>query len=87
MIVVKIELWPLGDESRSQEIGRMEIANDATKTYKTGGNRGDYAVSLMRRGTIDKVQRVGRVEDHARNSITVWNLIHKAIKSVYPDWK
>jgi hypothetical protein len=42
MLVVKVELWPKGDEDKSVVIGRMEIANDATGT----GDIGNYGVHL-----------------------------------------
>jgi hypothetical protein len=48
MLTIKIELWPMGDESTAREIGRMYIAN-------VGGTdeRGDYVAAVCRRGTTD----------------------------------
>lgn len=51
MIVVKIELWPLGDESKSKEIGRIDIANNLDGDAK----RGSYTVVLHKR--LGKVKR------------------------------
>ncbi len=51
MIVVKIELWPGGDESKAREIGRIDIANN----LKGDSNRGTYTVVLHKR--LGKVKR------------------------------
>lgn len=82
MIVVKVELWPKGDESRKEEIGRMTISNDVTTTLRSP-DRGSYNVKLMRRGTADKVQKTTRVEDYPRRSYPVWVLIKRALDSLY----
>ena len=82
MIVVKIELWPFGFESRKREIGRMHISNEGTRTYEDP-NRGDYKVEVMRRGTIDKVQRKGKVENYPRNSYPVWTLVQRALRDAF----
>lgn len=52
MITVKIELWPLGKESRAREIGRMYIANDGARSMNDPA-KGDYLVAVCRRGTTD----------------------------------
>lgn len=48
MLVVKLELWPRGDQNQAEEIGREYIAN-------IGGDaeRGDYQAAVCRRGTND----------------------------------
>lgn len=83
MIVVKIELWPLGFEDKAKEIGRMTITNDLTTLERTSGNKSSYNVRVMRRGTIDQVQREGRVENYPRHSYTVWELVRRALNDVY----
>lgn len=95
MIVVKIELWPGGDASRSREIGRTYINN-------TGGSdsRGDYDVRVMRKdydpqnislrkvfGEGKGIARKGRVEKYPRLSYNVWRLIAKALLSAFPEEK
>lgn len=80
MIVVKIELWPKGFESRKREIGRMHITNEAGTL-----DRGWYDVKVMRRGTTDKVQRTGEVNNYPRNSYSVWRLVMRALKSAFPE--
>ena len=36
MLVVKLELWPWGNESRARELGRCVIANDGEGSVTTG---------------------------------------------------
>jgi len=83
MIVIKIELWPKGFESKARELGRMYVAN----TGELGnGKRGNYHVRLLRKGTTT-VQREGNVDDFPRLSYSVWRLVLRAIKSVFPEEK
>lgn len=79
MIVVKMELWPLGDESRKKTIGTVRIVNDGTGTW----SRGNYNVSVMHRGKgkEHKVWRHGRVTDYARLSKSPYNLLLAALQS------
>lgn len=89
MIVVKIELWPRGSEKFAKEIGRMYIANDGTGTRQ----RSSYDGVLCRRGTeripepLDPLgpepTRKGRVEDYPRESLVVWKLILRMLKSMF----
>ena len=80
MIVIKIELWPLGFESHKKELGRMLIDN-------IGGtrDRGDYRVRVLRKGSKDKVMRTGEVKDYPRLSYNIWRLICRALKSTFPE--
>lgn len=81
MIVIKIELWPMGFESMKKEIGRMLIDNQ-------GGTdtRGDYRVRVLRKGTT-KVQREGTVENYPRKSYSIWRLVFRALKGTFPEEK
>lgn len=96
MIVVKIELWPVGREDRAREIGRMYVAN-------IGGDRarGDYKVAVCRRGqhacpwphgldadaqkTRPAPTRTAVVRDYPRRSYTVWRLILRALRGAFPE--
>lgn len=80
MIVIKVELWPFGSEERAEEIGRMTITNDGTSRNPM---RGDYNTKIMRRGTTDKVQKQGRVENYPRKSYSVWELVRRALNDIY----
>ncbi len=99
MIVIKIELWPFGDEDRAKEIGRMYIANDGAG----GPMRGDYKVAVCKRGTTEvpreiylpdapelaaeqpKATRAGEVKDYPRLSYNVWRLIARACLATFPE--
>ena len=91
MIVVKIELWPLGSENNKREIGRTYIANTGDGTLE----RGNYQVAVCRRGS-DKCPkpinpngpaptRVGAVSDYPRQAYSAWRLIARAIRSAFPE--
>jgi hypothetical protein len=80
MIVIKVELWPRGYESRKREIARMHVTNKGTGT----ATRGDYKIQVMRKGSDDKVQREGEVLNYPRQSYSVWKLIQKALTTVFP---
>lgn len=77
MIVVKVELHSAVTGAVT-EIGRMVISNDGTGT----SNRGNYDARLMRRGTVDRVQRRGRIEGYPRKSLSVWTLVARALQAV-----
>jgi hypothetical protein len=99
MIVVKIEMWPSGNESHAREIGRTYIAN-------VGGTaeRGDYRVAVCRRNSIarprelyadqnapahtaqyPKATRTARVEGYPRLSYNVWRLILRSLRACFPE--
>lgn len=77
MIVVKVELHS-AITGKVSEIGRMHIVNNGTGDHRVG----NYIVRLMRRGTTHRVQKTGSVENHARLSRPVWDLVVKALTSV-----
>lgn len=93
MIVVKLELWPGGDASRSHEIGRTYINN-----VGGAGKRGDYDVRVMRKDygpdTVSMrnvfadgkgIARKGHVSNYPRLSYNVWRLIVRALLSAFPE--
>lgn len=82
MIVVKVEPHSAAT-GKVTEIGRMVIANDGTGSH----DRGNYIARLMRRGTIDVVQKTAEVRDYARLSCPVWNLVKLCLESMKPASK
>jgi hypothetical protein len=82
MIVVTIELWPMGIKSRKRELGRMLIDNQGG-THK----RGDYRVRVLRKGSESKVLRECEVKDYPRESYNIWRLICRALKGTFPEEK
>jgi len=79
MLVVKIELWPGGDERRARELGRLHITNDGGSS---SDRRGNYVAHLMRRGTQKTVQRTAEVLDYPRLSYPVWKLVRKVLEAL-----
>ena len=77
MLVVKIELWPYGNENEKEELGRMEIINDGSGTLR----RGNYDVRVCRKDNYDKYVREGRVEGYARKSYSVWELVKRSLNN------
>lgn len=81
MIVVRIELWPKGDESRKREIGVGHITN-------VGGTaaRGDYKVKLLKSPEYakrDGIWRSGEVHRFPRGGKVFgpWDLLLLALSA------
>jgi hypothetical protein len=80
MIVVKIELWPFGDESRAREIGRAEIWNDGSGSITTG----NYHAKLLKSpkyATSKGVWKKGRVENFPRLKLGPYDLLLQILES------
>ena len=71
MLVVKVELWPFGDATRSREIGRIGIAN------VSGSAVSDYIAVL-----VDDAGRCAHmmIADHARTD-GFWPLVARAARN------
>lgn len=80
MIVVRVELWPLGNQAAAKEIGRMLIVNEGGTTQF-----GDYGAYLTRRGAPDVVQRSAGVARHPRLTQSVWRLVEKALHAIHGE--
>lgn len=90
MLVLRLEMWPKGDETRAREIGRTYIYND-------GGTltRGDYEVRVCRRnryevepGTVSegsKFARFGSVRGYPRLRFNVWRLVLRCLSASFPE--
>jgi hypothetical protein len=74
MLVVKIELWPGGDERSAKMLGIGKIVNDGRGCEK----RGSYYFTLR---TVRRVWAIGRVEGFARKSRNAWELLHLCLKA------
>ena len=70
MLVVKVELWPLGREASKREIGRLDIWNKGP-SYPEG----DYGYKLYKDGEVGKVIKEGTVEGFDRYSNTAYDLV------------
>lgn len=79
-VVVKIEVWPGGDEARGREIGRAVITNLGGKREDAIGN---YSVQLMRSSerATPGVWRSGSVRDFPRKKLSVYDLLFCALRA------
>lgn len=79
MVVVKIELWPLGNEKHKREIGRAKIWNDGTGDRNTG----NYEAELSHSGLFynkDKTWKKSKVKNHPRMH-SPYSLVYHAFKN------
>lgn len=83
MLVVKVELWPKGDESRAREICRAQIANDVATTKETRGEFGAYKAKFMQSVQFNptKVWKYGKVPPIHRQKRGVWDILFLALYS------
>lgn len=79
MIKVTIELWPMGNEARKQNLGEIIIANDAT-----GSNHiGNYWFKLMKSARYAKtagVWKKGEVKDFPRTRLGPYDLLYRVLR-------
>ena len=69
MIVISVELWSKGYESRKIILGKMKIVNDLTGTL----TRGNYKTWIY--GKKSKFIWFGRIQNWPRKQKHVWDLI------------
>ncbi len=83
MIVVKVEMWPLGNEKKAYELSRAYIRNDAKTTIKTKGDYGSYNADFMQSVKFNpkKVWRKGRAEHIHRSRRGVWDILYVCLES------
>lgn len=85
MVVVRIELWPHGDQQKSKTIGVMTITNNGTGTGTT--EFGNYLVSLGHAaGAPEHLKKkrscykIGKLTGFMR-SLSPYHLVIRAIKA------
>lgn len=93
MIVVRLEMWPKGDESRKYELGRTYIYNAGGPGTST--RRGNYEVRVCRKGSYEidhgrlvsgeGFTRTARVLGYPRQAYNIWRLIIKALRLAFPE--
>jgi len=83
MLVVKIEMWPGGDESKAYEHSRAYISNDIKTTLKTGGEYGSYNVKFMQSHKFNptKIWKRGKAERIHRTRRGIWDVLYVALRS------
>ena len=75
MLVIKMELWPFGDESAAKEIARCTIGNDGTGDEDTG----NYEVALF---NGKRKWKKGRVENFPRQLLEGWDLLYRGLHNI-----
>lgn len=86
MIVIKVEMWPGGDESKAEEFSRAYIDNRVVTTLRTGGTHGDYHAKFMggiwgRPDCARRIWKTSTVSGFNRTTRGVWDLIYLALKA------
>lgn len=82
MVVVKIELWPHGLESKAREIGRAEIINDGTGTEEVG----NYKIRLKHSGSWVKKEgywKTGGLSGYKRKVQSPYHLVMLALGAIF----
>lgn len=80
MIVVKIELWPLGLKHARRELGRIVIANDSTGDKSVG----NYDAVLTQSKT-NRLWKHVRVQNFPRLRKNVYSLLKEVLTEVFED--
>jgi hypothetical protein len=80
MLVVKIEFWPFGDQSKAKVIGKAEIANDATSPSTDIGN---YDIRIVQSGDAGRFNRKVRIEGFPRKKLGAWYLLYLALRKLF----
>lgn len=90
MLVVRVEMWPHGDETRKETIATGIIINDGTSdsaklgNYNSAFTHGDWDPhKLYEYSAADQI-RLGAVKNHFRLQESVWSLVAKCIKAWLP---
>lgn len=79
MLMVRIELWPHGDESRKSVLGTAEIANTGTGTESSGTYRSRF--SLKR----PMPWKLAGVEGFPRKRLNAWDLLYRLLHEAVGD--
>lgn len=81
MIVVKVELWPFGDEDAKRVLGTTIIVNDGTGTKEKGNYDTVLADGPIHPHDLFEMReqyRHERIEDWPRSE-SFWNLVADAL--------
>lgn len=84
MIVIKVEMCPLGDEDKSFEMARAYISNDYETSAKTDGKYGSYNAKFMQSVQFNpkKVWKRGKAKNIHRKKRGVWDILYCCLRSI-----
>lgn len=86
MLVVRIELWPLGDESQARTVALARIWNDGTGDTYTGNYYGQIVKTeedLLAQPSLGEMRKIARVKNHSRLQ-SPWALVGRFIRKWKP---
>ena len=75
MLVIRIELWPQGDENRKEIIGTTVIKNNGTGDR----NHGSYDYVIRGKKRILK-SGCGSIDNFPRQRRSSWHLLYKILR-------
>lgn len=75
MIAIKIELWPLGDRSKSKVLGMCMIANDGTGDKETGNYHAVFK--------DDKEEKKCEVKGFPRLRLNAFDLLYRCLRESF----
>jgi hypothetical protein len=84
MLVIRIEEWPYGDESRKKDLGVAHIANDVSGTLSSG----NYWFKLFKSPEYAKspgIWKKGNVYNFPRKRLGPWDLLYRVLKEGVGD--
>ena len=76
MIVVRVELWPFGEQKNASTLGIMCVANDGSGT-KTKGN---YKAMAFAKGSRVKIWKDTEIKNFPRKKLLHWDLLYRVLK-------
>ncbi len=80
MIVIRMELWPRGDEEKKTLLGEARIANDGSGGRKVG----NYSYSLSQRGGKRNWKR-GKLKGFPRLQLLSWDLLFRVLRDAVQE--
>lgn len=83
MIVVKVELWPFGQEELAKTLGVATITNDGTGTQDSG----KYMAQLFKEARYARPWKKVRVREFARTTLSSWDLLYRVLDKVVSEGK
>lgn len=80
MLVIKIELWPGGDESRKRLLHEGRIWRHATL-----GPYGNYRYTFSQANKTKRLLREGGIEGFPRKRLSAWDLLFRCLKEAFGE--
>ncbi|HUX16645.1 MAG TPA: hypothetical protein VMW52_09250 [Phycisphaerae bacterium] len=86
MIVIRVELWPGGDETRAEDLGTARIVNTVAASVASGGELGDYRVELLKGARYSRrageIWKACTVTGFPRRGLGPWDLLFRGLRDL-----